>query len=136
MHHSPENIQNLITTKTSETQVCRYCKKDLPLENYSNDRRSPNGRYPICRACRSESRSHSRISQEEYDALLQAQNYSCAICGIAAEETARGLNVDHSHYTHKIRGLLCVQCNLGLGYFKDNVQRLQTAIEYLNATNA
>lgn len=136
MHPSRENIQNSKTKTTTETAICRYCKKELTLENFSADKRNPNGRYPICKLCRSQARSISRISQDDYNALLEAQNYSCAICGLPAEESARGLSVDHSHYTHKIRGLLCVQCNLGLGYFKDNKQRLKAAIEYLEATDA
>jgi hypothetical protein len=133
---SPENIQSSKTKTTTETAICRYCKKELTLDNFSADKRNTNGRYRICKLCRSETRNVSRISQDDYNALLEAQNYSCAICGLPAEESARGLNVDHSHYTHKIRGLLCVQCNLGLGYFKDNVQRLKAAIEYLEATDA
>lgn len=133
--HSPENIPTQTKT-TTDTAICRYCKKELTLDNFNADKRNANGRYSICKLCRSETRTHSRISQDEYNALLQAQNYSCAICGLPAEESARGLSVDHSHYTHKIRGLLCVQCNLGLGYFKDNKQRLKAAIEYLEATDA
>jgi uncharacterized CHY-type Zn-finger protein len=133
--HSPENIPTQTKT-TTDTAICRYCKKELTLDNFNADKRNANGRYSICKLCRSETRTHSRISQDEYNALLQAQNYSCAICGLPAEESARGLSVDHSHYTHQIRGLLCVQCNLGLGYFKDNKQRLKAAIEYLEATDA
>lgn len=136
MHPSPENTQKQQTKTTSETQVCRYCKKDLPLESYQHSNRFANGRHRICRDCRNKARRASRITQDEYKALLEAQSFACAICGISAEETARGLNVDHSHYTHKIRGLLCVQCNLGLGYFKDNTERLQAAINYLEATDA
>lgn len=134
MPHSQENIPTQTKTK-NETFVCRYCKQELTLDNFTVDKRNPNGRYAICRSCRREHRNYSRISQDDYNALLEAQNYSCAICGVAAEETARGLHVDHSHYTHTIRGLLCVQCNLGLGYFKDNIERLKTAITYLEATD-
>jgi hypothetical protein len=65
------------------------------------------------------------MTQEEYDALLQAQEGKCKICG--APPTA----VDHDHETGEVRGLLCRACNLGLGYFKDSAELLQRAIAYL-----
>jgi len=73
-----------------------------------------------------------RISKEQKNALLVAQDYSCAICGTEAESLQRQLSVDHNHQTNKIRGLLCTHCNVGLGYFKDNQELLAIAIEYLN----
>jgi hypothetical protein len=42
-----------------------------------------------------------------------------------------GLHVDHDHKTGLIRGLLCTQCNPGIGYFQDSIERLQLAIKYL-----
>lgn len=51
---------------------------------------------------------------------------SCVICG-----AADGLAVDHCHTTGEIRGVLCRPCNLGLGYFRDDPERLLGAIKYL-----
>lgn len=71
----------------------------------------------------------------QYDAMLAAQNNVCAICG--RNETAlwkgvvRRLAVDHDHETGEVRGLLCHQCNLGLGHFEDDRKLLQNAINYL-----
>lgn len=53
----------------------------------------------------------------------------CAICG--AEPSTRALAIDHCHDSGKIRGLLCTRCNIGLGYFKDSIENLTKAIEYL-----
>jgi hypothetical protein len=45
------------------------------------------------------------------------------------------LFVDHCHATGKIRGLLCMKCNSGLGYFEDEVKRMKKAIDYLQGVN-
>jgi hypothetical protein len=73
------------------------------------------------------------LSKEQYDLMLSEQNHSCYICGIKDIDCPKSvLHVDHDHSTGKIRGLLCHHCNTGLGHFKDNVELLQKAIEYLN----
>jgi len=63
--------------------------------------------------------------------LKKEQNFGCAICGITEEETKKSFCVDHDHKTGKVRGLLCNNCNHGLGLFKDNTLFLARAINYL-----
>jgi len=70
------------------------------------------------------------ISIEEYNQLLDLQNYKCAICQDECP-TGRQLAVDHNHRTGKVRGLLCMECNIGLGKFKDSDDLLIKAISYL-----
>ena len=76
------------------------------------------------------------ISPETYSQMLQSQNGVCAICGNPETATRFGvvkaLSVDHCHETGKIRGLLCSDCNTGIGKLKDDVTILQSAIRYLN----
>lgn len=60
--------------------------------------------------------------------MLDAQNGKCAICD--AEQSFQ-LAVDHDHQTGLTRGLLCRNCNQGLGYFGDDPERLLRAINYL-----
>ncbi len=55
----------------------------------------------------------------------------CEICGKTAEENGKALALDHCHTTGINRGYLCIKCNFGLGYFKDNVIFLSAAIDYL-----
>ena len=118
-------------TRTDTVQLCRRCQLEKPVDAFHKDKRTPTGHYDICRSCRSIHRNITAISKEYYQELLSAQNYSCAICGISAEESNQGLVVDHNHQTHLVRGLLCMRCNVGLGYFKDDTTRLSMAIEYL-----
>lgn len=70
------------------------------------------------------------ITLADEERMLAQQGGACAICRTAFEKT-KAKHVDHDHQTGRVRGLLCVRCNLGLGFFKDNEQRLLSAIEYL-----
>ncbi len=52
-------------------------------------------------------------------------------CKGCDKESNRTLNVDHDHETGKIRGLLCGNCNRGIGLLGDNIETLQNLIKYL-----
>ena len=82
------------------------------------------------------------LTQEAYDELLAQQGGVCAICGSSDPKTHHGrwhIDHDHSCCSNKdqrtcgkcVRGLLCGQCNLGIGHFEDDVERLEAAIRYL-----
>ena len=119
----------------SNTQVCNKCKIEKPLELFHSDRRTANRRRTTCGECRQKQRKVTNISTFEYAKMLVEQNNACAICGIEATEFKRELSVDHNHETNKIRGLLCDNCNVGLGNFKDSTTLLSVAIEYLERTD-
>lgn len=70
------------------------------------------------------------ITPEQYDALLASQDNRCAICR-SEGSGPKGWHVDHDHVTGTVRGLLCGPCNLGLGHFNDDVDRLRAAIAYI-----
>lgn len=70
------------------------------------------------------------IPLSEYNRMASEQNSMCRICG----EVGENLFVDHSHATGKVRGLLCNNCNAGLGMFRDNPEFLVSAISYLGET--
>jgi hypothetical protein len=73
------------------------------------------------------------LSPEDYQNLLDKQKGRCAIC--STDDPGRGevfFLVDHCHLTKKVRGLLCDNCNKGLGHFKDSFSILTKAIKYLN----
>jgi predicted nucleic acid-binding Zn ribbon protein len=79
------------------------------------------------------------ITLEQYNEMLEKQGGLCAICG-QPESAKNGWNsktrflaVDHCHDTGKIRGLLCTQCNQGLGNFRDDTARMKAAIHYLES---
>ena len=74
-------------------------------------------------------RSKYGISAEEYDEMLLEQGGVCVIC--SAEPGKRRLSVDHCHSEGHVRGLLCQNCNAGLGMFQDNPDLLLAAANYL-----
>jgi hypothetical protein len=69
------------------------------------------------------------ITKAQYEEMLIAQHGVCAICG--ASPGRRILDVDHCHNSKTVRGLLCEQCNKGVGHFQDNPELLEAAAKYL-----
>ena len=69
------------------------------------------------------------ISQAQWKAMYDKQRGACAICG--CRQRYQSLATDHCHKTGKVRGLLCVNCNRGLGKFFDSPIRLHRAAEYI-----
>lgn len=70
------------------------------------------------------------ISSAQYQELLRKQNGVCAIC--KCQQRYQALAVDHCHKTLRVRGLLCVNCNRGLGKFFDSPLRLRNAADYID----
>ena len=70
------------------------------------------------------------IDTDIYQSLVRIQNGVCAICG-NPPDGGKPLFIDHDHVSGVTRGLLCGNCNFGLGFFKDNVVIMKRAISYL-----
>lgn len=68
--------------------------------------------------------------------MLNQQGGKCAICETTVPTVHKRFHIDHCHETGKIRGLLCHGCNVGLGYFKENVTALKNAVVYLTKASA
>lgn len=71
------------------------------------------------------------LSIFQYNQMLAKQNGKCAICSKNNSECLNGLHVDHNHRTNAVRDLLCRECNIGLGNFKEKFELLFKAIQYL-----
>lgn len=140
---------------------CTTCKDTKPLTDFYSDRTRGDGRQVRCKPCERKIRQAKReanpvyymgeklvkyfkgMTYEQavltYNEILKSQNGVCAICKEKETELStysglpRRLCVDHCHTTGKIRGLLCKQCNAGLGNFKDNTVSITNAITYLRS---
>lgn len=76
------------------------------------------------------------LTLDGFDALVESQSGCCAIC----ENTLRiggvaGAHVDHDHETGVVRGILCANCNHGLGKFGDDPASLRRAADYLEMSH-
>ena len=110
--------------------VCRLAKQSTP--RYQRERQKRMDEYNPGVRWANGMRLKYGISEREFEAMAEAQNYGCAICGAKTCDAAHSLlAVDHCHSTGKVRGLLCSQCNHGLGNFRDNVQLIARAMAYL-----
>lgn len=118
--------------------ICTRCKTEKPkdLIHFPPHNKTSTGLDSWCRSCRSIYRKN--ICRGIYrniisdDDLIKIKNTTkeCVICG-----TETKLVVDHDHKTEKFRGLICSNCNLGLGKFKDDPELLEFARMYLLAAN-
>lgn len=120
---------------------CRECAGWFPLSDYTRFIHSKDGLGAYCPTCRKRRslRNMYQITLEQYEALLAKQGGVCAICG-SEDESGKMLAVDHDHAccpgTDRscgkcVRGLLCSACNQGIGKFRDDIGRLESAIAYL-----
>lgn len=75
------------------------------------------------------------ITPEKYAEIFRSQNGVCAICKQPETATRLGkvkaLAVDHCHKTDVVRGLLCADCNTGIGKLKEDKSIFLSAIQYL-----
>lgn len=100
---------------------------------------SPDGLKPDCKPCSDNYRKkwaktnkhkdkfwNARrlygISKEQFNSLSE----ECRIC-----KSTQNLHIDHDHSTGKFRDVLCHHCNTGLGMFKESIELMLKAIEYI-----
>lgn len=134
-------------------KICIKCKK--PKSDYHKDKHSSDGFRNICKECAKEkSKEYYRLSDryrsivrnsglknrfgitnEDYFEMLKDQGGVCGICETLPED-GKYFHIDHDHESGEIRGLLCKNCNHGLGNFRDDVNILKNAIEYLDKNSA
>ena len=73
------------------------------------------------------------MTTDEFEKLMIKHNRKCGICGKKERSSAKKpLVIDHDHKTGAIRGLLCDNCNRGIGLLQDSKKLLQNAIAYLD----
>ena len=71
------------------------------------------------------------LSYYEHEILMLTHGGGCSICGDTMDWSLNSINVDHSHQTGKVRGLLCPRHNHALADVRDNESELKSLIDYL-----
>ena len=139
--------------------TCTKCHKTKPLDDFYKSLHGSHGRESRCKECRragmrarskeyeatparkASNRKRNRkttlkqfgLTPEAYNVMFAQQNGRCAICGTdqPGGKHKDKFHVDHDHATGNVRGLLCANCNVGLGKFGDDPARIRAAIAYL-----
>jgi hypothetical protein len=99
----------------------------------------------VCAACRVDERSRPYrreyileytlrqygLTKADYDQMLAAQHGRCAICCSDTPQGRGRWHIDHDHVTGQVRGLLCNNCNRGIGYFGEDPEVMTAAARYV-----
>jgi hypothetical protein len=147
----------------SSHQVCAACSIEKPVDAFHFRGRTQVVRQPKCKECnaankrrcvnrwREQNPEQNRASRkatkvklkygltpEDIEKLYVEQGGKCAICpkllSFAKGPKSQRPHVDHDHESGKVRGLLCGQCNTGIGMFGDKPALLVAATAYLLRT--
>lgn len=122
--------------KFTRIKICNNCKKEVKTTKKSN---KPYKCWDCSvRKFNKEWSTHEKwiwhkfkITGSQYKDLQKLQNNNCAICKRAQNEFKRKFAVDHCHKTNKVRGLLCMDCNVAIGHLKNNFSLCLSAADYL-----
>ncbi len=139
--------------KTYFPKTCPKCQLTKLPKEFHKDPRNKTGLTSWCNQCRREktkawikanpekarrSRKNTTLKRvyginlKEYEKMLEAQQYECAIC---RTKKPGGMGdtfvVDHCHTTGKIRKLLCSKCNCAIGLLNENPSLFDAAKKYL-----
>lgn len=78
------------------------------------------------------------MTLDQFNNMLEQQDHKCKIClgTLPENKPGRFTCIDHDHITGQIRGLLCIECNSGIGFLKENADVVLRAARYIqNAGN-
>ena len=125
-------------------KTCLTCKQTKPLVGFV---KQGSGYRNICKNCHNKKAKTYRVKNPEAvknsklkqtlgvtladkNKMIEKQKGRCPICKINLKD-AKFTPVDHCHTTGKIRGVLCGNCNVGIGHLKDSLMNLFRAAMYL-----
>jgi Recombination endonuclease VII len=115
-------------------KVCTRCGEIKPRTGFHVFAAAPDGRAAQCVACYTKAArvKNYGISEEKFEVMWRDQEGLCLLCEDFLIPFGKGgCVIDHDHETGKVRGILCNQCNLGLGLFRENAETCERAASYL-----
>lgn len=158
-NHTTNGLKWKPRSKTTvKGRECLCCHKIKPWSDFRKSSQGFKGYTAICKCCARRKNKMYRdslpykpskqkdaylktqygITWNEYLSLHKKQKSKCAICGKHLQRMARSkaskhktAAVDHCHTTGRVRGLLCGNCNRGLGLLHHNTKLFKKAVRYL-----
>jgi hypothetical protein len=148
-----------MTSPTQKVAWCRICKEMKPIDCFFKSQYLMEGRSVRCKKCDMEALKKYRaksdkwketakwrrlqrlygITKEDYLYFLEKQKGRCAICkriDSGHSGTSEDMfHVDHCHKTGRVRGLLCYNYNIGIGYLRDDPSIMISAANYIREHN-
>lgn len=122
---------------------CSQCGETKPTSSFRKRSDTKRGYQYACKSCQKPDQRTAEvhwgryirykygISPDDYHGMLERQGGCCALCGVSECPSGRRFAVDHCHDTGVVRGILCYDCNTGLGKFRDNIEVLRRAADYV-----
>ncbi|MFJ9827984.1 endonuclease VII domain-containing protein [Streptomyces sp. NPDC101160] len=113
-------------------KLCRQCGEVKPHSEWHRNSTASDGLSTRCKACRKVQgraghlKRQYGITEAERDEMIKEQFGICPICLRPGP-----VHVDHCHETGRVRGVLCFNCNSGIGKLGDDPDTLRRAISYL-----
>ena len=138
---SKDDLEVIDVRKTGDglsKKICNVCHKLKKTKEFSRNQNAKNNRSvrrPSCRACRIKMEGTGVSRADKIKWLEKKPVNEPFVCPICKKRTIAGATskvvLEHDHRTGKPGGWICDSCNTGLGRFKDDVELLKSAIEFL-----
>jgi hypothetical protein len=104
---------------------CIKCLEIVPITKFGHSSNKHSGRCNTCNPCK---RKHEKIRERLKLLYPTPKEAECPICKTFTDD----LVVDHVHDSNEFRGHICDRCNIALGIFKDDMNILKNAVDYLS----
>ncbi len=122
-----------------QVKTCKECGKEKDVEAFAPNQYGKNNRVlrrPVCRECYAKkvkiNPEQKRLFEKNNPRPKIGEIFLCPICNRSFKrEHSNDVVLDHSHIDGSVRGWLCSSCNTSLGKFKDDVNVLQRAINWI-----
>lgn len=124
--HKPADKKNFTA---SDGYLCSPCNECRNTSRRERKRANPE-KYKRGERLRSVKFEYG-LDEKGLSALERKSQGRCEICATPFSDLPRAADIDHCHTTQKVRGMLCSNCNTGIGLLKDDVQIMESAIRYI-----
>lgn len=138
---SKDDFEIIDVKKTGDgfpKKICNVCHKLKKTKDFAKNQNAINNRSvrrPSCKTCRVKMEGKNVSREDRIKWAKEKPTNEPFVCPVCKKRTIAGVTskvvLEHNHITGKVGGWICDSCNTGLGRFKDDVELLKSAIEFL-----